>query len=106
MDDAQIWLLVAGLAAATWAIRFSFIGLLAGRTLPPLLLEALSYVPVTVLPALIAPMVLIEDGVLTADPVRIAAASMGLALGIGFRNIFAAIAGAMLTFVGLSALGL
>lgn len=106
MSDLAVWSLIAGLGLATYLIRFSFIGILAGRKLPPLVLEALSYVPVTVLPAIVAPMVLYEDGVFTADPKRVIAALAGLALGAGLRNIFAAIAGAILTYVALNALGL
>lgn len=106
MSDLSIVILVAGLGAATYLIRFSFLGLLAGRRLPEVVMEALSFVPVTVLPALVAPMVLFEDGVLTAEPARIAGACVGLALGALLRNVLAAIIGAMATFAVFTALAL
>lgn len=105
MSDLSIAILIAGLGLATYLIRFSFLGLLAGRRLPPVVMEALSFVPVTVLPALVAPLVLFEDGILTADPARIVGACVGLVLGALLRNVFAAIIGAMASFAALTALG-
>lgn len=105
MADWEIWALIVGLGATTYLVRFSFIGLLAGRTLPPIVIEALSFVPVTVLPALVAPMVLFEDGQLTADPVRIVSALTGFALGAAIRDIFAGVAGGLGTFILLNAIG-
>ncbi|MEL7347319.1 MAG: AzlD domain-containing protein [Pseudomonadota bacterium] len=106
MTDLEIAVLIVGLGVATYLIRFSFLGLLAGRQLPPVVMEALSFVPVTVLPALVAPLVLFEDGVLTAEPARIAGALAGLALGAALRNVFAAILGAMAVYAAMRALGL
>lgn len=57
----DIWLTILGLAVATFLIRFSFIGILGGRRMPDWLLTALRYVPVTILPALIAPAILWPD---------------------------------------------
>ncbi|MEO1458636.1 MAG: AzlD domain-containing protein [Pseudomonadota bacterium] len=105
ISDTEIWILIPALGLATYLIRFSFLGLLAGRRLPPALREALAYVPVTVLPAIVAPMVLIQDGTITPDPARIAGALVGVALGAGLRNVFAAIAGALATYGALTALG-
>ncbi|MEM6489835.1 MAG: AzlD domain-containing protein [Pseudomonadota bacterium] len=106
VSDTGIWVLIVGLGLVTYAIRLSFLGLLAGRTLPPLLMEALSFVPVTVLPALVAPMVLWVDGSFATDTPRMAGALVGLVVGAWVRHVFAAIAGAMATFATLSALGL
>jgi branched-subunit amino acid transport protein len=90
--DARIWLAIAGLALATYAIRFSFLGLLGGRPVPPGLRRALAFVPVTVLPALIAPMVLLgEDGGPTDDLQGLAAALAALAAGMLTRNLLAGI---------------
>lgn len=100
MSGAYVWTVIAGLGIATFLIRFSFIGFLAGRRLPPVVMEALSFVPVTVLPAIIAPMVLMQEGALTADPQRIAAAAVALAIGAAARNMLAAILGGMAVFVG------
>ena len=41
MDNTQSWIVVLGLAAGTFLIRYSFIGLFANRTMPPWLDRAL-----------------------------------------------------------------
>lgn len=53
--DQKVWLVIGALAVVTYLIRLSFLGLFAGRTLPDWAVEALGFVPVTVLPALVAP---------------------------------------------------
>lgn len=94
IPDAKIWLTIAGLAAATYAIRASFLVLLAGRRLPEGLTRALGFVPVTVLPALIAPMVLTDgDGALAGEPATMAAGGLALAAGMATRNVLAGILG-------------
>lgn len=106
MTSFEIWTLILGLGVVTYLIRFSFLGLLAGREVPAGLRRALGFVPVTVLPALTLPMVLVEDGVMTAEPGRVIAATAGLAVGIATRHMIAALATAMLVFLALRALGL
>ncbi|MBK0399262.1 AzlD domain-containing protein [Limibaculum sp. M0105] len=107
MTDTAIWTMIAGLAVATYLIRFSFIGLLAGRRLPAVVTEALSFVPVTVLPAIIAPMVLLgRDGHLVADPQRLAAAAAALGVGIATRRMLAAIITGMAAYILLGQTGL
>ncbi|MEL6265049.1 MAG: AzlD domain-containing protein [Pseudomonadota bacterium] len=105
MSDAVIWTVILGLGAATYAIRFSFLGLLAGRSLPPLAMRALRFVPVTVLPALVAPMILMPEGTLVLDPPRVVAATACLVLGATTRNVFLAILSAMLVYAGMRAAG-
>ncbi|MGF1554082.1 MAG: AzlD domain-containing protein [Paracoccaceae bacterium] len=105
MTDTALWWMIAGLGAVTYLIRLSFLAALAGRRLPEWLTEALGFVPVTVLPALVAPMIALEDGAFVFEPARIVAAAVGLGLGAGF-GLLAAIFGAMATFAALTALGL
>ncbi|MEM6971847.1 MAG: AzlD domain-containing protein [Pseudomonadota bacterium] len=106
MSDIELWTVIIGLGVVTYLIRFSFLGLLAGRALPPLVMRALAFVPVTVLPALVAPMILINDGQLSADPARIVAGLTGLVTGAAFRNVFAAILAAMVSYALMRAGGL
>ncbi|MDT8345696.1 MAG: AzlD domain-containing protein [Thermohalobaculum sp.] len=106
MSDTTIWTVITGLALATYLIRFSFIGLLAGRRLPPVVTEALGYVPVTVLPAIIAPMVLLSDGQIAADPQRVLAAVAALATGIATRRLLPGIIAGMAAFIALGQIGL
>lgn len=92
MSDAAAWTLILGLGALTYLIRYSFIGLLGDRKLPPLLVTCLRYVPTTVLPALVAPMVLIdrETGGAGAT-LEIVAAALVLVVGAATRSLLAAI---------------
>ena len=55
-------LLVIG--AITYAIRLSCIGLLGQRDMPALLLKALHFVPIAVLPAIILPQLFLRNNML------------------------------------------
>lgn len=105
--DATVWLIIVVLGIGTFLIRFSFLGLLGGRTLPDWLLRYLRYTPVAVLPALIAPLVLwpAATGGET-DAARLAAAAATLAVGYRTKSvIFAILAGAAALTAGLLLLG-
>ena len=107
MSDAAVWTVILGLGVITYLIRFSFLGLLAGKRVPAWASEALGFVPVAVLPALIAPMVVLapeSDG--WAEPHRPLAAILALGAGMVTRNMLAAIAVGMGAFWALRALGL
>lgn len=107
IPDWKIWTVIAGLAVVTYLIRFSFIGLLAGRRIPAGMTRALGFVPVAVLPALIAPIVMSAgDGSLSADPQRIITAMIALAAGAATRNVLAALVAGMATFLAFGATGL
>lgn len=105
MSDLAIWATILGLWAVTYLIRISFLLLFAGRELPGGVMRALALVPVTVLPALVAPMVLRPDGGAGAiDPAELAAVAVTLALGLGTRNVLAGMVGGITTFVAVNAL--
>ena len=53
----EIWLIIVLLGLGTYAIRFSFLGLIGDRKMPDWLLRHLRYTPVAVLPGLVAPLV-------------------------------------------------
>lgn len=107
MSALTIWTVIVLLGVITYLIRFSFLGLLAGRQLPHWAAEALSFVPVAVLPALIAPMVVFAPGTRElAEPHRPLAALLALGVGMATRNLLAAIAAGMGGFWALRALGL
>jgi branched-subunit amino acid transport protein len=59
-----IWLIIAGMAIATYLLRASFILLPAGIDTPPLLRRALRFVPAAVLTAIWAPELLLHNQVL------------------------------------------
>lgn len=96
MNDTSVWILIAGLGIGTFLIRFSFLGLLGGRELPAWLIRHLRYVPVAVMPGLVAPLVAwpaATDGI--TDPARAIAAITALAIGAWFRSVLGAIFGGM-----------
>ncbi|MEM7528811.1 MAG: AzlD domain-containing protein [Pseudomonadota bacterium] len=106
MSTAEVWTLIIGLGVATYLIRFSFLGLLAGRELPPILREALGFVPVAVLPALVAPMVLIQEEEFIADPARIAGALAVILVCALTRNVVGGIAAGLAAFLAIGAFSL
>ncbi len=105
MSDLEIWGIIAGLAGVTFLVRYSFLGLLAGRVLPGWLTAALSFVPVTVLPALVAPAVIYgSEGDLAPMSVMVGAAAT-VFVGVVTRSLFGAFATGMVAYhaVGLVA---
>ncbi|MGF1502806.1 MAG: AzlD domain-containing protein [Paracoccaceae bacterium] len=104
LPSATIWGVILGLGVATFLIRFSFLGFLGGRTLPEGLVRALSFVPVTVIPALVVPMIArAPDGSLAADPPRIAAGIAALAAGIATRSLVWGILGGVAGYAAVAA---
>jgi len=94
MIDRQVfWTVVVLMSVGTYLIRFSFLGMLGQRQLPPLLVRALRYTAVAILPGLVAPGVLwpTATGGHT-DPARLAAALVTLLAGMVFRSMMAGIA--------------
>lgn len=83
----DIWLTIIGLAIATFLIRFSFIGILGGRQMPAWLLTALRYVPVTILPALVAPAIMWPEATGGSfDPMRAGVAILTFGVAWQLRN--------------------
>lgn len=95
-DDTRIWILIVSVALGTFLIRYSFIGLVGDRALPTWAARMLRYVPVSVMPGLVAPLIAWPPATGgETDPARLAAAVAALALGIATRNVLAAIFGGM-----------
>lgn len=102
IDRTQFWIVVVVLGLATYAIRFSFLGLLGNHALPGWLQRSLRYTAVAVLPALVAPAVLwptATEG--QPDTARLLAAAVTVVVGLATRQmIFAALAG-VVTLLGV-----
>ena len=99
ISDTAIWVTIIALAIGTYLIRFSFIGLVGEKPLPPFAQRLLRFVPVAVMPGLVAPLVVwpaATDG--TLDLPRLLAAGATLLVGGVFKNALAAI------FSGMSVL--
>lgn len=93
---SEIWLVILGLGLGTFLVRFSFLGLIGDRALPGWAMRLLRYVPVAVLPGLVAPLVVwpaATGG--EADPPRMIAALVALAIGAIWRSVLGAIFGGM-----------
>ncbi len=103
LSKAEIWTIIVLLGVGTYLIRFSFLGIIGSRPLPPLVLRLLRYTPVAIIPGLVAPLVLwpaATDG--QPDPARLLAAAVTLAVGWWTRGFFPAMAaGAVALLAGL-----
>lgn len=98
-ETARIWTLIVVLGAGTFLIRYSFIGLVGDRRLPPWAERMLRYVPVAVMPGLVAPLVVwpaATGG--QPDAARLLAAAVALATGAVTRSALSTI------FVGMGVL--
>ena len=56
IDRTEFWIVVGALAFGSYALKFTFIGIVGGRAMPEWLMRHLRYTAVAVLPALIAPL--------------------------------------------------
>jgi branched-subunit amino acid transport protein len=107
LSPAVVWVTIALLGIGTFAIRFSFLAFAGARPLPDWALRLLRYVPASVLPALVAPMVVWPEATGgTPDVPRLAAALTALVVGAATRHVLAAIVIGLLVLYGLLALGL
>ncbi len=98
----ELWLIIGLLGLGTFLVRFSFLGLIGDRDLPPWLLRHLRYTAVAILPAMVMPLVLAPDAATNApDPVKIAAATATLAAGYITRNVLWAMLAGVVTLYGL-----
>ncbi len=84
----EIWAIIAAIGLGTYVMRFSFLGLIGDRSLPPLILRLLRYTPVAVIPGLVAPLIVSPDT--GADPARVAAAVATVAVGWWSRSLLGA----------------
>lgn len=106
-STGEIWLIIGLMAVGTFAIRFSFLGLIGDRPMPPLVLRLLRYTPVAVLPGMVAPLVLwpaATGG--QPDAVRILAALAAVLVAYQSKKIvWGMAAGAIVFYAGLWATG-
>ncbi|MCY1269318.1 Branched-chain amino acid transport protein (AzlD) [compost metagenome] len=94
------WLLILGMAAMTFLMRYS---LFAWPTLrfPPLVRQGLHYVPTAVLTAIVVPGMLLPDGqnwALRLDNAYLLAGLAAMAIAAFSRHLLATIGGGLLVF--------
>lgn len=101
-DTTTIWIVIVSLGIGTYLLRFSFLGIIGGRDLPELCLRHLRYVAVSVMPALITPLVIWPDATGgEPDPARLIAALAAFLIGIKFNSVIGAVIAGMTTLYGL-----
>ncbi len=106
-DYTTTWIIIAGLAIGSFALRFIVIGWVGNRPMPPWLLRHLRYTGMAIVPALIAPLVVWPSATGgQTDLPRIMAAIVALGVGLKTKNVLAAMfAGAATLYVLLYLLG-
>ena len=107
VSDATVWAVIVLLGIGTFLIRFSFLGVIGNRPMPPFVLRLLRYTAVAVMPGLAAPLVLGPEATGGAlDPARLLAALATVAIGVVTRSmIWAMIGGAAVLYTALALLG-
>ena len=102
VNPTTIWIIIIGLAIGSYLLRFTFIGLVGDRPMPPWLLRHLRYTAVAIIPALIAPLVMWPSATGgEPDLPRMAAAAVALTMGVVTKNVLAAIFTGAATLYGL-----
>jgi len=103
MDDKLVFLTICGMGAVTYLPRLLPMLLLSGRRLSPWIARWLSFVPATVLAALLAPGLLCQDGALyiKLDNYFLLAAIPTFWVAWQFKSFFGTVA----TGMGLVAIG-
>ncbi|MEO0408653.1 MAG: AzlD domain-containing protein [Cyanobacteria bacterium P01_A01_bin.135] len=99
------FLMLTGMAIATFAIRYVMFGASSRITLSPALLNALRYVPPVVLTAIVVPEVLLSSGTLhlgLGNPRLMGAIAAGLVGGLT-QNLLLTIVVGMAVFLGWQA---
>ena len=88
IDKTTLWTVIILLGVGSFALRFSFLGLVGDRPMPAWLIKSLRYTAVAILPAMIAPLVAFSNAAGTGpDPSRLAAAIVTLALLAGAATL-------------------
>ncbi len=91
-----IWFIILLLGIGTFLIRFSFIGVLGNRRLPDYVMRLLRFVPVAVMPGLVAPLIVWPQATGgEPDLPRLTAAVAALLIGAATRSLLGAIVGGM-----------
>lgn len=102
IDRFDLWITIIALGLGSFGLRFIFLGIIGDRALPEWVLRHLRYTAVAVLPALVAPLVVwpaASGG--EADPVRMGAAAVALAVGLLSGRVLLAIVAGFVSLYGL-----
>jgi branched-subunit amino acid transport protein len=103
MNNGDLILLLAGMAAVTFGVRYPVLALLGRLRLPEGALRALRYVPPAVLTAIVVPAVLMPEGGridLAANAARLAGALAAAIIAWRTRSLMLTILTGMAVFLG------
>jgi len=103
----DVWLVIAGMALATYLTRAPLLLALARRPLAPRLRLWLRLIPLAVLPALALPLILVDQGRLVASPAHPSLwGAVVVVVLAGLRvNLLVTVAVAVATVAALRTLG-
>lgn len=103
----DIWIIILGLGAGSFFLRFVFLGWIGNKEIPPWILRHLRYTAVAILPALVAPMVLMPAATGGQfDPPRFGAGVVTLVVGYFTKSVLGAmLAGGVTLYALLYLLG-
>lgn len=93
--------LIAGMAVITFAIRYTLFAVGHRVRFNPLVTQALNYVPVAVLTAIVAPAMLMPDGAnldLALDNAYLVGGIVAIVIAAKWRNLLATIIGGLTFF--------
>ena len=97
-SETTIWWIIAALGVGTFLIRFSFLGLIGSRPMPPWVLRHLRYTSVAILPGLVAPLVVFPAATGgTPDFARLLAATVTIVIGYWTKGVVGAMVGGAIT---------
>lgn len=102
IETQTLWIVIIGLGAGSYFLRFVFLGLIGDRPIPDWILRHLRYTAVGFLPAIASPLVLMPpatDGQL--DPARMAAGVVTLLVGYFSKSVLWAIFSGAVSLYGL-----
>lgn len=94
-------LLILGMMLVTFGVRYPMLAIVGRLKLPPLVIRALSFVPVAVLTAIIVPAVLMPEGAIDVgiDNAYLVAALLAIIVSWRTKNLLATIVIGMAGFL-------
>lgn len=102
IDPLNLWIVIIGLGVGSFTLRFVFLGVIGDKQLPAWVLRHLRYTAVSMLPALVAPLVVWPGATGgQTDPLRLAVAFVAFTVGYLTKSVFAAMgSGALVMLAG------
>ena len=80
------WISVLGVSVGTFIIRYAFLGSLVKSELPPFIKKSLTYVPVSIMAALVGVGFFTKDGSIVFDSITLISLAAAALLALKWRN--------------------